>query len=438
MSQADVIHSIDHDGTTALDRASPASLIDVAGRQRMLNQSLCKARLAKQMGVDIEFEPLYFLLKRTAEALARGGVIETGSGVKLLAPAPANVEIRLTAEDQLDLLSTLQLFDLQRATSPAVALADAAKFHDAAQATVSALAAWSTSIDQVRKYEIEQLITRLDQVAWHAETGVADVQRACESLLGVGTNLRTLSCESKDQSTSLAKASTDISNLAVAGAGNAREMAASVNQMEHIAKRTVDAANDGATSVSTALKQVEAVNQKAQDITHAIRDVALVAESTRLLALNASIEAARAGDAGKGFGVVAHEVKGLANTAHATAVKIEETTNHLAASIQKMTEEAASLERAMHQIRDLATETAAAVDQQATTTRAVAQTAEQLESEGDRLQRHASEGQRIGEGTLSSAESLSTGLDDLARTADQLREVVTEGRRRAQPFTTQS
>jgi methyl-accepting chemotaxis protein len=72
-------------------------------------------------------------------------------------------------------------------------------------------------------------------------------------------------------------------------------------------------------TVREAASEVEALNATAEDINKLVASVGRIAEQTDLLALNAAIEAARAGDAGRGFGVVADEVRKLAEQAQAAA-----------------------------------------------------------------------------------------------------------------------
>lgn len=86
-------------------------------------------------------------------------------------------------------------------------------------------------------------------------------------------------------------------------------------QMEHAARLAELAVTDAAHASDT-VDNMAAAAEKVGEVVQVIKDIA---EQTNLLALNATIEAARAGEAGKGFAVVASEVKALANqTAKAT------------------------------------------------------------------------------------------------------------------------
>ena len=88
--------------------------------------------------------------------------------------------------------------------------------------------------------------------------------------------------------------------------------------------------------------QIEALNAKTVDIGQILEVIKGISEQTNLLALNAAIEAARAGEAGRGFAVVADEVRNLAHRTQSSAQEIQQMIEQLqvgaGASVQTMTE----------------------------------------------------------------------------------------------------
>jgi methyl-accepting chemotaxis protein len=83
-------------------------------------------------------------------------------------------------------------------------------------------------------------------------------------------------------------------------------------------------ASNAAEESGRATQTVSALDAASDEIRQAVRMVTQIAGQTRLLALNATIEAARAGESGRGFSVVASEVKTLADEASQSAAAINE------------------------------------------------------------------------------------------------------------------
>lgn len=83
--------------------------------------------------------------------------------------------------------------------------------------------------------------------------------------------------------------------------------------------QVVDRIRDATESTSTVADRINSLETSMEEVDDIIDIIADIAEQTNLLALNANIEAARAGDAGDGFAVVAEEVKGLAEESQESA-----------------------------------------------------------------------------------------------------------------------
>lgn len=101
--------------------------------------------------------------------------------------------------------------------------------------------------------------------------------------------------------------------------------------MEELAASANDV-NDNQKGLNVEIQNVSDISGKINEFTSLIRDIA---KQTRLLGLNASIEAARAGTAGAGFAVVSEEIGKLADSSRETVDKIQEFTDRIGESVQE-------------------------------------------------------------------------------------------------------
>lgn len=92
----------------------------------------------------------------------------------------------------------------------------------------------------------------------------------------------------------------------------AEELSMSISEIERQVDLSIKAVTTSREALDMSRRQGEKLNELATDVAEYCNDIAAVSNQTKLLALNASIEAARAGSAGAGFSVVAEEVKRLA------------------------------------------------------------------------------------------------------------------------------
>ena len=115
-------------------------------------------------------------------------------------------------------------------------------------------------------------------------------------------------------------------------AGSINEIAMQVSAaMEELAASANDV-NENQKALNTEIENVSEISGKINDFTNLIRDIA---KQTRLLGLNASIEAARAGSAGAGFAVVSEEIGKLADSSRETVDKIQEFTSQIGESVNE-------------------------------------------------------------------------------------------------------
>jgi methyl-accepting chemotaxis protein len=181
------------------------------------------------------------------------------------------------------------------------------------------------------------------------------IQRISDSSSQLASASEELSCVTEDatrglhqQSLEIEQAATAVNQMTAAVeevASNAAATSQASRESDRIAQhgreqvhQTVLSIQSLAEDVTTNVTQVEDLAQKVYGITKVLDVIRAIAEQTNLLALNAAIEAARAGEAGRGFAVVADEVRALAHRTQQSTREIEQ----MIAGIQQGTDLAVS------------------------------------------------------------------------------------------------
>ncbi|MGZ5840830.1 MAG: methyl-accepting chemotaxis protein [Xanthobacteraceae bacterium] len=202
---------------------------------------------------------------------------------------------------------------------------------------------------------------------------IIDTVSSASTQLEAAANTLTKTAEvTQDLSGAVAAASEQASANVQSVASATEEMTASVNEISRQVQESSRIAGDAVNQAQQTDARINELSQAAGRIGDVVKLITAIAEQTNLLALNATIEAARAGEAGRGFAVVASEVKALAaQTAKAT----EEISTQIAGMQTATQDSVAAIKEiggTIGRISDIASTIAAAVEEQGAATTEIA------------------------------------------------------------------
>ena len=204
----------------------------------------------------------------------------------------------------------------------------------------------------------------------------------------------------------------------------ADQMAMAVTEIAGNAGMAAGVAQESVEIAEAADRQIAQLAQASGEIDGVVQLISSIAEQTNLLALNATIEAARAGEAGKGFAVVASEVKELAQeTARATG-DITAKISSIQAMSTSATNAVARIREVIGQMNEYSITIAAAVEQQSATTQEMNSSVGQAATGSSAVSHLVGAVSEVAEAASDSARASKAASADLARYSEQLGSLI--------------
>jgi methyl-accepting chemotaxis protein len=321
----------------------------------------------------ILFTLSYFIVQSVTRPLARAL-----SAAKGMARGDVESDIRVTSKDEIGqfMRSLQETVVYLRETSKAadqIAAGDLSvqvEPRSNADTFGKAFKKMATNLQQMIgdvKVSSEQVLSAADQISVSAvqisegaESQSSATEQTSSTMVEIAAQIDTVGQSIQSLASNVEQTSSSIQEMSVTSDEVARhsegllsaveetsatieEMTASIQSIankvdfaDRVSRESAEAAQLGGTRLSDVIRGIES---STGDIGKIVRIIEEIADQTNLLALNAAIEAARAGDAGRGFGVVADEVKRLAE-------KSVDSTRDIAGfveNVQKDTQEAVQL-----------------------------------------------------------------------------------------------